>query len=204
MDYYILVIDNTNNKRFFFNFLISFLTDQSINHVVITNVEELFKIKYKWCYIKGIILTGSNDNISEKLFIKPFSKTITALYFIRQPVLGICFGFQLLNVILGGEISKMKNPSNDIIKINKLTDHVLLDNLENNFEVSSYHADYITKLAPNFNLICSSNNNNVFQGFFDDTNRLYGVQFHPEKQKSTHIILENFVYKICLMPNLNK
>lgn len=201
MDYFLLIIDNTNNKRYFFNFLVSFLDEKKINYVVITQVEQLYKIRYKWSYIKGIILTGSNDNISDKLYINLFSKTIASLYFIRQPVLGICFGFQLLNVIMGGEISKMTQTCNKNIKIQKTTDHILLKGLDSNFEVASYHADQITKLAPNFNLLCTSET--VLQGFFDDINRLYGIQFHPEKLKSTNVILENFIYEICLISRSN-
>jgi GMP synthase-like glutamine amidotransferase len=198
MTYFILIIDNTNNKKYFFNFLIDFLKKSSIRYQVISSSEALYEIRYKWSYIKGIILTGSNDNISEKLYIEPFSKTICALYYIRKPILGICFGFQLLNVMLGGKISKMKSPCNSDILVNKspYINHVLLDGLNSTFNVYSSHTDHIVKLAPSFNLLAFTEE--VNQVFYDDINRLYGVQFHPEKNQSTHVILENFIFKICL------
>lgn len=192
---YILIVDNAESKKHFYYKLTEYLNKNKIKFIEIVNVNQLYKIKHLWNKIYGIILTGSDRLLSEKQCVYNLSKNIVPLQMFDVPVLGICYGFQILNMIYGGKIKKMDKTCNKILKVKKVIDHPILDGLDNVFEARSYNNDNITIIAKPFNLLCKSRKMN--QGFFNDDLKLYGFQFHPESYEGTEIILDNFIHKIC-------
>ena len=195
MKKFILVIDNAESNKYFYHKLGEYLKKQKIRFIEVQNVADLYSMKHLWSKVSGIILTGSDRMLSEKQFVKDIAKNTTAVQLIKKPVLGICYGFQLLNLILGGEIVNMDKLCDKLLKVKKMVDHPLLEGLPTEFKARCYNKDKITRLSTSFNLLCRSRFIN--QGFYDDVNKYYGLQFHPENNVNTQIILDNFIYKIC-------
>ena len=192
---YILVVDNAESKKYFYYKLTEYLNKNKIKFIEIVNIHQLYEIKHLWKKICGIILSGSDRLLSEKQCVHDISKNIAPLQILDVPVLGICYGFQILNMIYGGKIKKIGQTCNKTLKIKKLVNHPILDGLDDVFEAKCYNNDNITVIADPFHLLCKSRKMN--QGFFNDDLKLYGFQFHPESYEETQIILDNFIRKIC-------
>lgn len=195
MKKFILIIDNAESNKYFYHKLGEYLKKQKIRFLEVQNVSDLYSMKHLWPKVSGIILTGSDRMLSEKQFVKDIAKNTTAVQLIKKPVLGICYGFQLLNLMLGGEIVNMSKLCDKLLKVKKMVDHPLLESLPDEFKARCYNQDKITRLSTSFNLLCRSRFIN--QGFYDDENKYYGFQFHPENNVNTQVILDNFIFKIC-------
>ncbi len=148
-------------------------------------------------HIKGIILSGGPLNVYE---IKKYSfdKKI-----IKKgiPVLGICFGHQVLAKINGGSVKQSKHREFGLANIIKKKNSLLIKNFFDNkksAKVWMSHSDQVSKLPKNFNTIASSENSK-FAIVECKKKSFYGVQFHPEvtHTKNGKKILKNFVFLIC-------
>tara|TARA_Y100000590_G_C15671504_1_gene996423 strand:+ start:1162 stop:1854 length:693 start_codon:yes stop_codon:yes gene_type:complete len=128
------------------------------------------------------IITGSKysvyDNLEWIKLIKPFIKEIAAT---NKPILGICFGHQLLAEVLGGKVEK--NPKGwELGSYNiELTDagkeNILFDGIDDNEVFYESHQDAVLELPNNSISLAKSMKSN--QSFLYGDN-VYGVQFHPE------------------------
>ena len=147
--------------------------------------------------IAGIILSGGPLNVYENNKFK-FDKKILKL---RIPILGICFGHQILSKLLGGKVKKSKHREFGLATISKVSNSILTKNFfnkNNRSDVWMSHADQVSKMPKNFKVIASTKNSkltiieNIKENF-------YGVQFHPEVTHTNKgkIILRNFVFLIC-------
>ena len=147
--------------------------------------------------IKGIILSGGPLNVNE---IKKYSfdKEIIKNY---VPVLGICFGHQILSKLNGGQVKQSKNREFGLANIYKKKESLLTRNFFKNRQINNVwmsHADQVSKLPKNFSVIASSQNSkyaiieNKFKNFF-------GVQFHPEVTHTQNgkKLISNFIFLIC-------
>ena len=106
---------------------------------------------------KGIILSGGPLNVYE---IKKYSfdKKIIEN---QIPVLGICFGHQILSKLNGGKVKQSKHREFGLANISKKRDSLLTKNFFNNkktIKVWMSHADQVSKLPKNFNIVASSQN----------------------------------------------
>jgi GMP synthase (glutamine-hydrolysing) len=114
------------------------------------------------------------------------------------PVLGICYGLQLLNHILGGKVSPAASREYGR-KHFKITDHQdLFVGLSPEELVWMSHGDHVDELAPGLEIIGSSDT--CAAGAVRDRKRaIYGVQFHPEVRHTPNgsKILANFLFDIC-------
>jgi GMP synthase (glutamine-hydrolysing) len=145
--------------------------------------------------IKGVILSGSpcsvRDEDAPDLDLAPFRGKI--------PLLGVCYGAQLLAIKNGGnvEASSSREYGRAIVESYDHTSN-LLKGVPENTQVWMSHGDTITKL-PNHSKIITSTNSVKVAGFAFDTEPTFGIQFHPEVTHSEHgkVILENFVVEIC-------
>ncbi|MDA9042423.1 glutamine-hydrolyzing GMP synthase [Candidatus Pelagibacter sp.] len=147
--------------------------------------------------IAGIILSGGPLNVYENDKFK-FDKKILKL---GVPILGICFGHQILSKLLGGKVKKSKHREFGLATINKVSNSILTKNFFNKNKTSNVwmsHADQVSKMPKNFKIIACTKNSKLT--IIENTkDNFYGVQFHPEVTHTDKgkTLLHNFVFLIC-------
>jgi GMP synthase (glutamine-hydrolysing) len=149
--------------------------------------------------IKGIILSGSPASVRD-----PESPRVDIEQLIaHKPVLGVCYGAQLMAQTFGGKVEKSntREYGRAHLKISK-PDDILLNNIADNCQVWMSHGDSITSIGEKFELIAGSDSIDVaaFRSVKNAfVNPVYALQFHPEVYHSTegHKILSNFLFDVC-------
>ena len=147
--------------------------------------------------VKGIILSGGPLNVYE---IKKYSFDQKMIQN-GIPVLGICFGHQILSKLNGGKVKKSKHREFGLANIVKKKESILIKNFFNNkklVKVWMSHADQVSKLPKKFNVVASSQNSK-FAIIENKEKKFYGVQFHPEVTHTENgkKIISNFIFLIC-------
>ena len=144
---------------------------------------------------KGIILTGGPNSCYEE-----GAPTYTKeLFELGIPVLGLCYGAQLMQHVLGGKVEKA--PVREYGKTETFIDGCkdsLFAGVEDETVVWMSHFDYISKTAPGFEIIAHTADCPVAAAA-DREKNLYAIQFHPEVLHTVRgkEILHNFVRNIC-------
>ena len=147
--------------------------------------------------IKGIILSGGPLNVYQSKIVK-FRRE---LFEWNIPILGICFGHQVISKELGGKVKKAKHREFGLAKLKRLNKSKLTQNFFNQNGLNKVwmsHADEVTKLAKGFKVIAKTETSK-FSIIENSTKKLYGIQFHPEVTHTERgkIILKNYIFKIC-------
>tara|TARA_Y100001970_G_scaffold252970_1_gene327229 strand:- start:2305 stop:3867 length:1563 start_codon:yes stop_codon:yes gene_type:complete len=147
--------------------------------------------------VKGIILSGGPLNVYE-LKKYSFDKKIILS---GVPILGICFGHQILAKINGGKVKQSKYREFGLANIFKKKDSLLTKKFfkgKKLIKVWMSHADEVSKLPKNFTIIASSINSK-FAIVENKLKNFYGVQFHPEVTHTENgkTIIRNFLFLVC-------
>ena len=147
--------------------------------------------------IKGIILSGGPLNVYE-INKYSFDKKIIEN---DIPVLGICFGHQILSKLNGGKVKQSKHREFGLATIYKKNNSLLTKNFFKNkrtIKVWMSHADQVSKLPKNFEVIASSINSK-FSIVQNKNKKHFGVQFHPEVTHTQNgkKLISNFIFLIC-------
>ena len=146
--------------------------------------------------IRGIILSGGPSTVTKEKFervpIEIFSKKI--------PILGICYGLQLIAKLYGGKIksSKRKREFGRAFIFKKRRSELTKNFFKNKSSVWMSHEDAVVKLPKNFQVIAYTKDSRLTI-IENKKKKIYGVQFHPE---ITHTdngkqIFKNFLFSIC-------
>ncbi len=116
----------------------------------------------------------------------------------ERPILGICYGMQLLTAALGGKVAAAREREYGPAKISHQPRSPLFDGLEAELQVWMSHGDRIESLPPGFGVLAQSNNSPL-AAIGDLVRNRYGLQFHPEVQHSVggQAVIRNFLFKIC-------
>lgn len=147
---------------------------------------------------RGIILSGGPASVYQKKAPK-ISREILEM---GIPVLGICYGMQLIGYMLGGKVvqSKKGEYGKAYIRILDANDlfHGIDTRADNEHQVWMSHADIIEKLPPGFQPIAYSTDS-MIAAFRDEKGLIFGVQFHPEVVHTVigKQIIDNFLFRIC-------
>ncbi len=149
--------------------------------------------------IKGIILSGGPLNVYQ-INKYSFDKKIIQK---GVPVLGICFGHQIISKLNGGKVKQSKHREFGLANIIKKNNSLLIKNLfkkKKSIKVWMSHADQVSKLPKNFKVIASSQNSK-FAVVENKFKNYYGVQFHPEVTHTENgkKLISNFIFLICKM-----
>lgn len=143
--------------------------------------------------VKGIILSGGPNSVYDE-DAPHISKE---LYDLGKPVLGICYGMQLTQYLLGGKVSPSKDREygKSILTIEK--DSLLTKDVEMTSQVWMSHGDHVEVLAPEFTELASTPSCIAIATHKEK--EIYNLQFHPEVTHTTFgsQILKNFVFGIC-------
>ena len=147
--------------------------------------------------IKGIILSGGPLNVYQSSKVK-FNKNILNL---NVPILGICFGHQIISKELGGRVKKAKYREFGLAKLKPIRNSKLTYNFFNvnkSRDVWMSHADEVIKLPKGFKVIAKTDTSK-FSIIENSRKKFYGIQFHPEvtHTEKGKIILKNFIFSIC-------
>ena len=142
----------------------------------------------------GYILSGGPSSVYEAAA----PQLPRALLQGRKPVLGICYGMQLLTHAMGGSVAGASHKEYGPATITHAARSPLFDGLPDELQVWMSHADRIDEPPPGFHALASSSNS-PFAAIGDLSRQIYGVQFHPEVQHSPQggAMLSNFLFRIC-------
>ncbi len=143
---------------------------------------------------KGIIFTGGPNSVFDESS-PHFDPAVLSL---NIPVLGICYGHQLMAYMAGGEIASAMNNS-EYGRSEVYTKKCLI--FEDVPEKSIFwmsHTDYVKRVPDGFE-ITAYTDNCPCAAMADEERKLYGVQFHPEVTHSEYgqTVLKNFIFKVC-------
>lgn len=145
--------------------------------------------------IKGIILSGSPSSVRDQhapiVDLNQFEGLV--------PVLGICYGAQLMAQMAGGEVTPSNHREYGRANLSFIkSDSELLKNMNLNTQVWMSHGDTIVQLPQNFEVIASTADVKV-GAYKINAKKTYGIQFHPEVYHTTEgkTLLHNFVVNIC-------
>lgn len=143
---------------------------------------------------KGIIFTGGPNSA----YLEDSPKISKEIFEIGVPILGICYGDQLMAHLLGGKVQKGDNQTREYGKtVIEYGQSPIFEGISSN-QVWMSHTDYILEVPEGFDVVATTKNCPV-AAMHNVDKKLYGVQFHPEVEHSIEgdKILTNFLYKIC-------
>jgi GMP synthase (glutamine-hydrolysing) len=143
---------------------------------------------------KGLILSGGPASVSGKKSPVPDKK----IFKLSIPILGICYGMQVIAEMLGGRVKHTR--SREFGKVELFIDDNtnVFSHLPGNFTCWASHGDYITKVPPGFCVIAHTLNAPI-TAFGHKKKKIYGLQFHPEVTHTErgNQLLGNFLFKVC-------
>ena len=144
--------------------------------------------------IKGVILSGGPSSVNDEDAPQINLESILDKF----PVLGICYGAQLLVKEMGGVVSPSAKREYGRANLSTIENSTLLKGVSNNSQVWMSHGDTVEKLPDNFELIAGTDSIEV-AAYKIREKEIFGIQFHPEV---THTldglqIIRNFLLDIC-------
>jgi GMP synthase (glutamine-hydrolysing) len=144
---------------------------------------------------KGIILSGSPSSVYAKKAPLPDPE----IFKLGVPVLGICYGLQVLAHYLGGKVEPgQKREYGKTTLTVKDSFCPLFANLPETLQVWNSHGDKLTKLPVGFKSVAITDNSR-YAAFEDRSRKIFALQFHPEVAHTPRgrEIISNFVHSIC-------
>ena len=162
----------------------------------VINLREFHKIK-QYKHIKGIILSGGPATVISR----KYPKVSTEVFKKNIPILGICYGLQLITKIFKGKIKRNKNKREfGKVVIKEKKNSILTKNFYKNKKsiVWMSHQDAVTELPKMFINIASTDNSK-FTAIQHKTKKIFGIQFHPEVTHTENgkQLIKNFIFNIC-------
>ena len=153
------------------------------------SVEEIRKNGYK-----GVIFTGGPNSVYEET--SPHYDA--AILDLGIPILGICYGDQLMAYMAGGEIASAENGSEYGKTTVFTTDDILFEGIPQESICWMSHTDYVKILPEGFTTIARTEKCPC-AAMCDRSRNLYGVQFHPEVTHTVYgkQMLHNFIFSVC-------
>ena len=145
---------------------------------------------------KGIILSGGPSTVTKQKF-----QSIPKIIFSKNiPILGICYGLQLIAKLFGGKIksSKKRREFGRAIIFRKKKSLLLKNFFRSNQSVWMSHEDAVVKLPKNF-VVTAYTKDSKLTAIENKNKKIYGVQFHPEVTHTDNgkQIFKNFLFSIC-------
>ncbi len=143
---------------------------------------------------KGIIFTGGPSSV----YGKDAPRCAEGLFDLGIPVLGICYGMQLMTYLLGGKVAKAEKREYGTTDVSIDNNSLLFQGFEKQNGFLMSHTDFVEKVPEGFKNIGSTLS--CPNAAMENTKKkLYGIQFHPEVNNSVNgtQVIKNFLFNIC-------
>lgn len=143
---------------------------------------------------EGIIFTGGPNSV----YLENAPKIEKEIYELGIPVLGLCYGMQIMAHTLGGKVVKGKEKEFGKTETKVDNSSKLFKDLEEDQITWMSHIDQVVELPDGFEKIAGTKNTKI-AAMANVERRLYGMQYHPEVNHTEHGLnmLENFLFNIC-------
>lgn len=143
---------------------------------------------------KGIIFTGGPNSV----YGDDSPRCEKEIFDLNIPILGICYGSQLMSYMLGGKVETAPVSEYGKTEVNVDKSSVLFENVSEKTVCWMSHTDYIAKSPENFKVVAHTSDCPV-AAMENAERKLYAVQFHPEVMHTVEgmKMLSNFVYNVC-------
>ncbi|MEA3476479.1 MAG: glutamine-hydrolyzing GMP synthase [Candidatus Cloacimonadota bacterium] len=144
----------------------------------------------------GLIFSGSPYSIMDKNAPECDEK----IFDLSIPILGICYGMQVITDMLGGVVKHATKKEYGYNEIKIVRKNILLQGFSNNEIIWMSHSDFVEKTPEGFKVIACSKNTPISAMQNEDA-RIYAVQFHPEVTHTEKVLklFRNFLFKICII-----
>ncbi len=141
----------------------------------------------------GIIFTGGPNSV----YGQGAPTVSKEIFDLGVPVLGICYGAQLMSHLLGGEVKSAETREYGKMEVT-LSPSLIFEGIEGNGICWMSHTDYISRVPEGFKITAFSDTCPV-AAYENADRKLYGVQFHPEVNHTVfgERMLRNFLYNVC-------
>ena len=143
---------------------------------------------------KGIIFTGGPASV----FSEDSPKCSKEIFELGIPILGICYGMQLMTYTLGGKVAKANKREYGTTNVNIDNTSALFNGFDNVNGFLMSHTDYVDVVPDGFKNI--GHTSSCPNAAIENTEKnLYGIQFHPEVNNSINgtLVIKNFLFNIC-------
>lgn len=144
--------------------------------------------------VKGIIFSGGPNSVLDKGSFD----CDQGIYDLGIPILGICYGMQLIAKRANGDIGLSGKREYGKAEVTILGESTLFNRTPKKQNVWMSHGNHVDALDKRFTIVASSADCPII-AFENDQEKLYGVQFHPEVRNSDYglKLLDNFIFDIC-------
>ncbi len=142
---------------------------------------------------KGLILSGGPQSV----FAPDSPHPDPAVYDFEGPVLGICYGMQLMALRLGGRVEPASRREYGKAELSRTQPGCLFEGLPDKMQVWMSHGDNIESAPDGFTIVARTSN--AIAAMEDPSRGRYGLQFHPEVVHTPlgMEVLKNFLFKVC-------
>ena len=132
----------------------------------------------------------------ESVYSPAAPKYDPAIFRLEKPILGICYGMQLINYVFGGSVNKKSRREDGPCDITIENTSKIFQKMGKQQHVLMSHGDTVDKVAKGFAVTADSNG--LIAGIENPAQKIYGVQFHPEVDLTEHgkDILRNFLFSV--------
>ena len=178
---------------------------QALNNLTRCTGQQLEMIDYKTRDLRDVllskspdmvILTGSNFMLSKSDTRIVFKQEMELVKELDRPLLGICFGHQLIGATYGTKITDLGRSVRAFKEVRLLEEDPVFDGLPQTIRVSESHRQAIAQVPQDFRHLAESPSSRI-ESIAHKTRPTYGVQFHPERadDKNPHgrAIIQNFM-----------
>lgn len=143
---------------------------------------------------KGIIFTGGPNSV----YGEDSPKISKEIFDLGLPILGICYGHQLMAYTLGGKVEspEVREYGKTSVKLNNSCE--IFKNMQEENQCWMSHTDYVSEVPEGFSIV-SSTEQCPAAAMENRSKNLYGVQFHPEVEHTPFgkLMLQNFLFDVC-------
>jgi len=142
----------------------------------------------------GVIFTGGPNSV----YLEDAPTIEKEIFELGIPVLGICYGMQLMAEVLGGKVGRAESQEYGKISLNIKDHSTLFKGVDTGAQCWMSHFDYVEQAPEGFGIVASTDSSPV-AAMSNPDKKLYGVQFHAEVEHTPfgRQMIKNFLYEVC-------